>query len=491
MTVDPLNIIRRTKIIATIGPATSSSKAMEALLLAGVDVVRLNLSHGDHADHAKVVETVRKTSERLGLSTGILADLCGPKIRTGQVRDGAVALEPGDKLTITTDDIIGGDGFVSTTYKDLPGDVSTGGKILIDDGLIELRITSVDEKHVDCEVVYGGTLKNSKGINLPGVKVSAPSLSEKDIKDIAFAVEAGVDFFALSFVRKRADVEALKTLLKESGAETAPVIAKIENAEAVENLEEILESADGVMVARGDLGVELYTEKVPVLQKEIITRGRKAGKTVITATQMLESMINAPRPTRAEASDVANAVFDGTSAVMLSGETAVGEYPSLTVETMVRIIKEAESAIERKEFMRRNIVERKPFADAVTFAAYAAAGEVNSKVIVVFTQTGDSAILLSKLRPKTPIIAFTLRETTRRRLSITWGVNAYTIDFGSHTDEMICRGEAELLNLGLCNWGDAIVIVSGTRVGMRGATNMMKIDWLGSNECKLYLNSNE
>lgn len=475
---------RKTKIIATVGPASYSEDAIEGLIRAGANVLRLNLSHGELDVHGDVVERIRAVSKKLNAPIGILMDLQGPKIRVGDLVNGSIELTPGQRISISAGSK--DPAVITTTYKDLRSDVKPGDKILFDDGLIEARVTGVAGSVVECEVVYGGLLKAHKGINLPGVNVSAPSLSEKDLGDIAFGIEAGVDYIALSFVRKASDVADLKDRLKTNGADI-PVIAKIEKAEALSNLDSILDEADGIMIARGDLGVELAAEEVPVLQKELISRANEAGKLVITATQMLESMITNPRPTRAEASDVANAVFDGTDALMLSGETAVGKYPVKAVEMMVKIAVQAEeAALAQKHLLRRKAVAGS-FAQAVAFAAHAASNEVNPKAVVIFTQTGDTARLLSKLRPSTPIIAFTPLEKTWRRLSLVWGVEPYAIEFGSHTDEMICRGEAALLDNGIASLGDTIVIVSGTKVGMRGATNMMKIDWIGSEECKLYL----
>ena len=336
-------------------------------------------------------------------------------------------------------------------------------------------------------MINGGEIKTHKGMNLPGVKISAPPLTDRDREGIGLAVLREVDYLALSFVRRPEDVLELKSLLKERSSEIA-VIAKIEKAEAVEALTAILEVSEGVMIARGDLGVELSAEKVPILQKRIIQIANEAEKIVITATQMLDSMINNPRPTRAEASDVANAVFDGTDALMLSGETAVGKHTVKAVEMMSRIIVEAEEADPvRRERHRRRDSMPSSFAHMICLAAYSASADERSSVIVVYTQTGDTAMILSKLRPTAPIVAFTPLEKTCRRLALVWGVHPCKIEYGGHTDEMICRGESELIERGLANWGDTVMIVSGTKVGMRGATNMMKIDWLGSEECKLTL----
>ncbi|MFQ5466326.1 MAG: pyruvate kinase, partial [Thermodesulfobacteriota bacterium] len=481
---------RKAKIVATLGPATSSAEMVERLVTAGMNVARLNLSHGTIDDHRRMIATVKEVSKRLAAPVGILLDLQGPRIRTGTLPGKALKLEAGQKISIAPEGSAIEGPFITTNYTGLAGDVTPGARVLIDDGLVELRVIGVGGGTggvVECEVVFGGTVGERKGMNLPGVDVSAPSLTEKDMEGIGLAVESGVDYVALSFVRKASDVTGLKGLLAERGAEI-PVIAKIERAEAVENLTEILDASDGVMIARGDLGVELSAEKVPVLQKRIIEAAGGADKVVITATQMLDSMVASPRPTRAEASDVANAVFDGTDALMLSEETAVGRYPVEAVEMMVRIVMEAEGASPgRFELLRRREGLPDSFARAVACAAAAAAGEVRPRAIVAFTQTGDTALMLSKLRPRPPIVAFTNVAGTVGRLTLAWGVTPVGIDFGEHTDEMICRGEAALLDGGFAAWGDRVVIVSGTRVGMRGATNMMKIDWIGSEECRVHL----
>lgn len=478
---------RKTRIVATIGPASHRPAIIEELIKAGVDVVRLNFSHGDKELHGKVIRDVRAAGKRLDRPVSILMDLQGPKIRVGRLKSASIELKSGQKMLISASAPDGDEAIISTTYADLYKDVKAGDRILLDDGLIELRVGKVSGRTVECEVVYGGILKEHKGMNLPGINISAPSLTDKDIEDLAFGIGEEVDYIALSFVRRPSDIEGLKKRIRERGADI-PVIAKIEKAEALENLDAILEESDGIMIARGDLGVELSAEAVPVLQKKLIFKANEAGKTVITATQMLESMIENARPTRAEASDVANAVFDGTDALMLSGETAVGKYPVRAVEMMAKIAIEAEeAALSQKHFLRRKKAQAGSFAQAVAFAAHAASDEVSSKAIVVFTQTGDTARILSKLRPTSRVVAFTPLESTWRRLALVWGVEPFLIEFGTHTDEMICRGEAALLDNGIAGLGDTIVIVSGTKVGMIGATNMMKIDWIGSEECKLYL----
>ncbi len=485
---------RKAKIVATLGPASETPEQIEELLKAGVNVIRLNLSHGNMDAHDQAITTVREVSERLDLSVAILIDLQGPRIRIGSLKK-SVPVKTGEELTITG----GGNGakrtkgakvtgaVVTTTYDALADDVKKGSKILIDDGLIELKVTKITESGVRCEVINGGEIKTHKGMNLPGVKISAPALTDRDREGIGLAALREVDYLALSFVRRPEDVLELKRLLTERGSDIA-VIAKIEKAEAVEKLAEILNVSEGVMIARGDLGVELSAEKVPILQKKIIHMANEAEKIVITATQMLESMIVNPRPTRAEASDVANAVFDGTDALMLSGETAVGKHTVKVVEMMSRIIVEAEAADSANHHQhRRNESMPASFAHMICLAAHSASAEERSSAIVVYTQTGDTAMILSKLRPAAPVVAFTPLIKTCRRLALVWGVQAFQIEYGGHTDEMICRGESELITRGLANWGDTVVIVSGTKVGMRGATNMMKIDWLGSEECRIKL----
>ncbi len=483
---------RRTKIVATLGPASTSQERLTELLHSGVNLFRLNLSHGDHAEHLEALSSVRKAAGALKLPVGVIADLQGPRIRTGPLKDKSMLLKPGALISINTDggeDLKGDARTITTTHKGLSGDVGPEDRILIDDGLIELNVKEVRGDIVDCVVVYGGELHEHKGINIPGVKLSVPALSKKDLADLDLAIKEGVDYIAVSFVQSAQEIEHLKGLIEEKGARI-PVIAKIETLRAVEDLEAILNASDALMIARGDLGVELKPEKVPILQKKIIEMANNAGKPVITATQMLESMINNPRPTRAEASDVANAVFDGTDAVMLSGETAVGLHPIKAVKTMAKVVIEAEAeaeAINKSRFLRREPKKLSSFEEAVCFAAFAAANEVKAKAICVFTESGSTALKLSRLRPITPLVAFTPTEETLRSLTLAWGVQPYLIEFGEHTDEMICRGEAELLNLGLVEIKDTVVIVSGTKVGMRGATNMMKVDWIGSDECKRFL----
>ncbi|HYR03426.1 MAG TPA: pyruvate kinase [Syntrophobacteria bacterium] len=416
---------RRTKIIATIGPSSAAPAMIEQLIVSGVDVFRLNFSHGANKDKAEIIATVRSISGRLGKAVAILADLQGPKIRTGRMENGAIQLLKGDRLDITTDEVVGRPGLISTIYKPLPQDVKPGSRILMDDGLIELKVQSVTGNTVHCTVVEGGTLKDLKGINLPGVNVSSPSLTPKDRIDLEFCLEHGVDYLALSFVRKSSDVEELKQIIADRGLST-PVIAKIEKPEALRNFKAILKATDGVMVARGDLGVEIEAERVPLIQKKIIQACNAAGKPVITATQMLESMINHPRPTRAETSDVANAILDGTDGVMLSGETASGQFPVEAVRTMVRVARDVESTglvLPPSGSGAR----RYSIAEAVAEAACHAAATLKARALVVFTQSGSTAALISKFRPQLPIFAFTPFLEIEQRLALYWGVQTFHV----------------------------------------------------------------
>jgi pyruvate kinase len=470
------NSTRKTKIIATLGPASSSPAVVEQLIDAGVDVFRLNFSHGANDEKERIIGTVRQVAERRAKAIGILADLQGPKIRTGRMENGALPLAKGDTLAITTDETLGRSGLISTIYRELPDDVRPGSRILMDDGLIELKVLSVKGNVVHCTVVEGGVLKDLKGINLPGVAVSSPSLTTKDRHDLEFCLKMKVDFIALSFVRKSADVEELKRIIFEHGL-NIPVVAKIEKPEALRNFKEILAIADAVMVARGDLGVEIRAERVPLIQKKIIRACNAAGKPVITATQMLESMISHSRPTRAETSDVANAILDGTDAVMLSGETASGQYPVDAVKTMVKVARD----IERAEPPRPPAAEAIGYniAEAVAEAACRASAALKAKAIVAFTQSGSTALLIAKFRPRIPIIAFTPFLEIRRRLALSWGVRTLPVGSMGGTDQQIEEVEKSLLANGFRK-GDVVVITMGVPVEARGSTNLMRVHKLGT-----------
>ncbi len=481
--------MRRTKIVCTIGPATNSEEQIERLIRAGMNVARLNFSHGTQEDHAVVIKRVRAVSARLNCSIALLQDLQGPKIRVGSLQGGQpVRLVDGATLTITARDIVGTAEQVSTTYKPLPTDVKVGDRILLDDGLLELRVLSSNETDVVCQVVHGGLLKEHKGINLPGVAVSAPALTEKDRADLKFGIMHGVDYIALSFVRRPEDIREAKQLIRQhqgelegkksqAGAIPIPLIAKLEKPEAIQRLDEILEVVDGVMVARGDLGVEMAPEKVPLIQKRIIARCNDLGLPVITATQMLESMIMNPRPTRAEASDVANAILDGTDAVMLSAETATGAYPIEAVEMMVRIALETEAG---NKTARQPQCKRLTQSHAVSHAARALTEEASVQAVVVFTRSGNSAQLISKDRPRTPIIAYTPSERVYHQLSLWWGVWPHCIGLQGTIEDLIAVVDQRLRDDNLVRRDELVVIMGGFPVASQARTNFVKLHRLGS-----------
>ena len=477
-----MKYVRRAKIVCTLGPATSSPRRIRELVYAGMDVARLNMSHGTHQDHAEAYRLVREASDPSGHGVGIFADLQGPKIRLETFADGPVALRRGQRWVITTRDVPGDATACGTTYKGLPGDVGVGDPILIDDGKIRLRVTDVvDGTDVHTEVLVGGKVSNHKGINLPGVAVSVPALSEKDIEDLRFALRLTVDFIALSFVRDAKDVEDVRRIMDEEGVHV-PVIAKIEKPQAIENLDEVVAAFDGFMVARGDLGVECPLEDVPFLQKRIIEKARLNAKPVIVATQMLESMIANPAPTRAEASDVANAVLDGADAVMLSGETSVGEYPVHTVETMARIIVATEAhALRESEQFGVAAIDWDPHtrSGVIAKAAEEVAKRVGAKYVVAFTQSGDSAKRMSRLRGPIPVLAFTPLAEVRSQLALTWGVETFKTQPVEHTDEMVRQVDEQLLQIGRVTEGDLVVIIAGSPPGIPGSTNALRIHRMG------------
>ena len=468
--------MRRAKIVCTLGPATSSDERLVELARAGMDVARLNMSHGDYPDHLKNLQGVRAASKVVGRPIGIFADLQGPKIRLGRFAEGKVELSYGARFTITTKDCQGDVECCGTTFKQLPGDVKPGDLILIDDGRIQLVADEVTETDVITTVKVGGPVSNNKGINLPGVAVSVPALSEKDKADLRWALAQGVDMIAMSFVRNAADIEEAHKIMAEEGR-TVPIIAKIEKPQAVENLDEIIDAFDAFMVARGDLGVELPLEEVPLVQKRIVTAARRWAKPVIVATQMLESMISAPRPTRAEASDVANAVLDGADAVMLSGETSVGQYPVLTVETMARIINETEA----HGMGEMHTIDWDPHTTAgvVTKAAAEIAAGVGARYLVAFTHSGDSARRLSRLRSAIPVLAFTPMESTQAELTLSWGIETILVPMVSHTDDMIRQVDRALTESGRIEEGERVVIIAGSPPGRAGATNMIRVRRIG------------
>jgi len=443
-----------------------------------MDVARLNFSHGSHEEHGQNIAMLREAGVALSKPLAILIDLQGPKIRTGLMATGEkVLLRAGQKFTITTAKVLGDSTRVSTVFKPLPKEVKTGDRILLADGLIELFVEEVGEQEVICQVANGGLLGQNKGINLPGVKLHVPALTEKDRADLRFALKQGADYIAVSFIRQAEDVMLAKSLIRRAGKDT-PVIAKLEKPEAIENLEAILNVADGVMVARGDLGVEMNPERVPVVQKTIIARAREFRRPVITATQMLESMTENPRPTRAEASDVANAIFDGSDAVMLSAETATGKHPIEAVSMMARIIQEAEESIT--EYPRPATQERLKIPETVAELVCHASRELHMRLIAVFTHSGFTARLVSRYRPAVPIIAFSPEAATRRRMALLWGVTSRSIADISKIDGLAALAEKRLVEERLVKKGDVIGIVAGTPMGIRGTTNFMKFHVIGS-----------
>ena len=467
---------RRAKIVCTLGPATSSQERITGLISAGLDVARLNLSHGTHEDHHAVYHRVRAGSGETGRSVGVLADLQGPKIRLGTFPGGPVVLQAGEQFTITTDDVPGSLHEASTTYQGLPGDVRPGDRILIDDGNVQLDVLGVTGNRVLTRVLVGGKISNHKGINLPGVAVSAPALTAKDETDLRWALDLGVDMVALSFVRTPDDALLARKVMAEAGRQV-PLIAKIEKPEAVAVLPDVVDAFDGIMVARGDLGVELPLEQVPAVQKRAISLARERARPVIVATQMLESMISAPRPTRAEVSDVAGAVSEGADAVMLSAETGVGAYPIETVATMARIIAAAEADTLRAETSLTRVPTTT--GGAIAKAAAEVGAIVGAKALVAFTMTGETARRLARYRSPIPLLAFTTEPATRSQLALTWGVETFIVPTVHHTDDMVREVERALLELGRLALGDKIVIVAGSPPGSPGKTNGLRVHRVG------------
>lgn len=469
--------VRKTKIICTMGPSTEKEGVLEKLMLAGMNVARFNFSHGDHEEQRARLQALRETREKLGLPVASLMDTKGPEIRLREFKDGKVMLEAGQTFTLTTEDVMGDAHRVSITYKNLPKDVTVGTHILIDDGLIEMQVTKVDGTEIECHVINGGKVSNRKGVNVPNVELSMDYISSKDFKDIVFAVKEDFDFIAASFVRTAKDVEAVRQILHEHGGDDIKIIAKIENNQGIQNIDEIIRVADGIMVARGDMGVEIPMEEVPVIQKMIIKKVYNAGKVVVTATQMLDSMMTHPRPTRAEATDVANAIYDGTSAIMLSGETAAGDYPVEAVETMVKIAMRTESDINYFSRLKNRETEEKPsITDAISHTACMMAGDLNATSIVTVTKSGRTARLISKYRPQSPIIGGSLSEKVCRQLNLCWGVIPLLIEEMQDADELFehalerCKEEKLLFE------GDTVVLTAGVPLGIAGTTNLIKAD---------------
>jgi len=467
--------MKRTKIVCTIGPSSESVEILKKMIISGMDVARLNFSHGSHNGHLKIINNIRKASKRTGKTVAILGDLQGPKIRTGLLKNKEYFLKENSEITLTTRNILGTEKIISTNYKNITKDLKREDLILLDDGMIQLKVKNIEDNNVFCKVIAGGLLKEHKGINLPGVDLSVSSLTKKDVEDLKFCLENDLEYIALSFVRKVEDVKKIKKTISKFKKDT-PVIAKLEKPEAVENLEEILDISDGVMIARGDMGVEMELEKVPIMQKKIIEKANEYMIPVITATQMLESMTEHPRPTRAEASDVANAILDGTDAVMLSEETALGEYPLESVKVMSRIIETTEKEFST-QIVKRKIHPEKvlSFPDTVTSAAVYSAEAIRAKAIVAFTQSGFTALLISKSKPYIPVIAFTPYEKIKRKMSLYWGVNPKIMPLIENTDDLIEKVDKLLLKERFVKRGDAIVIILGAPIYEKGTTNLLKL----------------
>lgn len=472
--------MRKTKIICTLGPAVDNEDILGKLMLKGMDVARINFSHGTLDEHKVRVDRFKKVRNELKLPIPLLLDTKGPEIRTGKFATGEVQLNEGDSFVLVNEDIIGDNTKSTVTYKELYKDVKKGGRILINDGLVEMEVTDIKGRDIWCTVLNGGAIGNNKGINVPNVEIHLPSITEKDIDDIIFGIENEFDFIAASFVRKAADVIEIKKVLEKHGGQIIKVIAKIENREGIQNFDEIIKVADGIMVARGDLGVEIPVEEVPVVQKQLIEKCYRNGKPVITATQMLDSMIRNPRPTRAEASDVANAIYDGTSVIMLSGETAAGKYPLETLEMMCKIAEKAENSRDYwKRFSQMQYDMMASVTNAISHATCTTALDLQASVIITVTQTGHTARMISRFRPACPIIATTTDPRVHRQLMLSWGVIPFLVKEAYSTDEMFDMGVEKALESGLVKNGELVVITAGVPIGISGTTNILKVHIVG------------
>lgn len=468
--------MRKTKILCTMGPSSESPEVLKQLVTAGMNAARLNMAHGELEDHAARIRSIRQVAREMNTLIPVLLDIKGPEVRIGKLKEASCELIPGREISLTTETILGDAERLSVTYEDITSVLNPGSRILIDDGLIELTVLEVAGTEVRCRIVSGGVLKPRKGVNLPGVKTTLPGVTERDVRHIQFGVEQGIDIIAVSFVRKAEDIEEVRRLLKEHGAEHIQIISKIENEEGIENLDAIIEASDGIMVARGDLGVEIPVEEVPIVQREMIRKCNLAGKPVIVATHMLESMQVNPRPTRAEVSDVANAVLQGADVVMLSGETAAGKYPVASVATMARVAVRAESVFDHEEhFTKRTAGPITDTTSAISQAVVSTASELGAKAIITPTESGFTARMVSKHRPKAPILAITQHEKVLARLSLLWGVIPVMGDPVSTTDEMFASSVANAKKTGLVVDGDQVVISAGVPVSMTGATNLIKV----------------
>ncbi|WP_414698094.1 pyruvate kinase [Peptacetobacter sp. AB845] len=470
-----LNDIKRTKIVCTLGPASQSEDVLRELILNGLNVCRFNFSHGSHEEHKGRIDMVKKVREELNKPIAILLDTKGPEIRTGNFADPEVLLEEGSEFTITMDEVVGTKEICTVSYKGLADDVKEGDSILIDDGLVGLRVKSVENGNIKCIVENSGIVKNHKGVNVPGVKINLPAITPKDISDIEFGIEEGIDMIAASFVRKASDVLAIREILEKNNAGDVLILSKIENQEGVENIDEILQVSDGIMVARGDLGVEIPTEEIPIVQKMIIKKCNELAKPVITATQMLDSMIRNPRPTRAEVTDVANAIYDGTDAIMLSGETAAGKYPVEAVKVMASIAKRIEQTLDYDRMLKEKGSKNVTVTDAISHATCTTAVDLNASAIITSTSSGYTAKMVSKFRPQAPIIAATSNEAVMRRLALTWGVCPIKSALAGNTDEVIEKSIEASIENGYVKNGELVVITAGVPVGVSGTTNLIKV----------------
>ena len=466
---------KRTKIVCTLGPASEKEEVLTSLIENGLNVARMNFSHGSHEEHKGRMDLVKKVREKLNKPVAILLDTKGPEIRTGNFDQPEVLLEEGQKFTITMKDVMGTKEMCTVSYKGLANDVVAGDTILIDDGLVGLRVNEINGDDILCTVENSGIVKNHKGVNVPGVKINLPALTDKDVSDIEFGISQGIDFIAASFVRKVSDVLAIREILERNNATDIQIISKIENQEGVDNLDEIIAVSDGIMVARGDLGVEIPTEEIPVVQKLMIAKCNEAGKPVITATQMLDSMMRNPRPTRAEVTDVANAIYDGTDAIMLSGETAAGKYPVEAVKTMATIAKRTEETLDYDKLLNKNSRNNATVTGAISHATCTTAVNLNASAIITSTSSGHTARMVSKCRPKCPIIATTNDERVMRRLALSWGVYPVKSEIAGNTDEVIENAIEVSKNAEYINNGELVVITAGVPVGISGTTNLIKV----------------
>lgn len=472
--------MRRTKIVCTVGPATDDENVLREMMLEGLNVARLNFSHGTHEQHKKRIDTIVKLREELKLPVAILLDTKGPEIRIGKFEEGGVVLIAGETFTLTTDDVVGNKSKVKVTCDSLHCSISRGNDIYIDDGNIHLKAENIDKNDIICKVIDGGILSDTKSVNVPGVKTGLSYITQKDIDDLKFGIENGVDFIAASFTRSAADIIELKKVLEENNGSNIQIIAKIENSEGVENIDEILKVCDGIMVARGDMGVEIPFEELPRIQKVLIKKAYMSGKKVITATQMLESMIKNPRPTRAETTDVANAIYDGTSAIMLSGETAVGRFPVLTLKTMCKIAEKTENDINyQKRFKEYELTDASNVADAISHATVTTAHDLGAAAIITVTKRGTTATMISKYRPFCPIISCTTDKKVQRQLFMSWGVVPILIEEKSNTDELFEYAVEKATETGLVKSGDIVAITSGVPLGVPGTTNILKVHIVG------------